>query len=57
MNRAAVVFGTLFFLIGGAYLLEDLGVWAIELSYFFPALLIVAGLALALTALGPEQRT
>lgn len=56
MNRAAVMFGTVFFVLGGVYLLEDLGVWAIELSYLFPALLILAGLALALTAAVPEQR-
>jgi uncharacterized membrane protein HdeD (DUF308 family) len=57
MNRAAVVFGTIFLAVGGAYLLDDLGVWAIQLSYLFPALLIIAGIVLAVTAIGPEQRT
>jgi hypothetical protein len=57
MNRAAVVFGMLFVLIGGAYLLEDLGLWTIQLSYLFPALLIVVGLTLALTAFGTQRQT
>lgn len=57
MNRAAVMFGAMFVVLGAVYLLEDIGVWAIQLSYLFPAMLIVAGVALALTALGPERRT
>lgn len=56
MNRAAVTFGTVFFAVGGVYLLEGLGVWSIQLSYLFPALLIILGVALALTAIRPEQR-
>jgi hypothetical protein len=55
MNRAAVMFGAVFIALGGAFLLEDLGYWSLELSYVFPALLIVAGLALALTALSPDR--
>jgi hypothetical protein len=49
LNRAALVWGTLFTLTGGAYLAQELGVWSVRPDVFLPLLLIVAGVVLLLT--------
>lgn len=55
LNRSALVFGVVFVLVGGAYLLEELGVWVVRTGYLLPALLVVAGLALTVTALVEDR--
>jgi hypothetical protein len=56
INRSAVTWGTVFVLFGAAFLLDDLGVWTVQLAYLLPALLIFAGLALTATAVTGDQR-
>jgi hypothetical protein len=51
LDRGAVVWGVVFILLGSAYLLDDLGVWSVQITYLWPVLLIAAGVALAGTAL------
>jgi Domain of unknown function (DUF5668) len=55
-DRGAVMWGVVFVAIGTAYLLEEFGVWSVRLAYLWPALLIVAGLSLAATAIGDGER-
>jgi hypothetical protein len=52
VNRSALMFGLLFVVLGGAFLLDDLGVLAVRIGLLLPALLIVAGLALTASAVG-----
>jgi hypothetical protein len=56
INRSTVTWGTVFVLLGAAFLLDDVGVWTVQLGYLLPALLIVAGLALTATAVTGERR-
>jgi hypothetical protein len=49
LNRAALVWGTLFTLTGAAYLAQEWGVWRVRPDVFLPLLLIVAGAVLLLT--------
>jgi hypothetical protein len=57
VNRSALMFGLLFVVLGGAFLLDDLGVLAVRIGLLLPALLIVAGLALTASAVGERQRS
>jgi hypothetical protein len=56
MNRSAITFGTLFAVLGAAFLLDDLGVFAVRAATLLPVLLIVAGLALTAGALADGRR-
>ncbi|HVM20687.1 MAG TPA: DUF5668 domain-containing protein [Egibacteraceae bacterium] len=56
IDRSAVMFGVVFVALGVAYLLDDLGMWTVQVTYLWPVLLIVAGLALAATAIGGDRR-
>ena len=51
-DRGSVLWGLVFVTVGGAYLLDALDVWVVRATYLLPVLLIVAGLAVAVTALG-----
>jgi hypothetical protein len=53
LNRAALVWGVLFVAIGGAFLLDEAGVWEVRISYLVPLLLILAGVVLLVGALFP----
>ncbi len=55
LDRAALVWGAVFTLLGAAFLLQELGVWQVRAGVFLPALLIVAGVVLALTGLREES--
>jgi hypothetical protein len=57
VNRSAVTWGVVFLAFGAAFLMDDLGVWRLELAYLLPVLLILAGLALTATSLTGERRT
>jgi hypothetical protein len=56
VNRSAIIFGLLFVVLGGAFLLDDLGLVAVRLMTLAPVLLIVAGVALTVSALGEARR-
>lgn len=45
------VTGAIFTVLGFAYLLQEFDVWSISLRYFFPILVILVGVAVALTGL------
>jgi Flp pilus assembly protein TadG len=53
LNRPAIAWGAVFCTIGGAFLLEELGVWTVQIGVLIPLLLIVAGAALAVSAAFP----
>jgi hypothetical protein len=55
-DRAALTWGAVFATLGVAFLLDELGVWQVHLGVLLPLLLIVAGLALALSAAFPRAR-
>jgi len=55
LDRGAVVWGVVFILLGSAYVLDDLGVWSVRITYLWPVLLIAAGVALAGTALSDRS--
>jgi cytochrome c oxidase subunit IV len=54
LDRPSLVWGAVFCTVGLAYLLQELGVWDVRLGVIVPLLLIVAGLALALSAALPR---
>lgn len=54
LDRAAVAWGAVFLTVGLAFLLDELGVWRVQLGILVPLLLIVAGLALAVSAAVPD---
>jgi cell wall-active antibiotic response 4TMS protein YvqF len=49
-DRAAIVFGVFFVLVGVAFLLDRLDVWTIRARYLPPVLLIAFGVAVLLGA-------
>jgi Domain of unknown function (DUF5668) len=49
-DRAAIVFGVFFVLVGVAFLLDRLGVWTVRARYLPPILLIAFGVAVLLGA-------
>ena len=53
-NRAALVFGVFFVVVGVVFLLERLEVWDFEFRYVAPTLLIALGVAVLLG--GRERR-
>jgi hypothetical protein len=55
MNRSALLFGPVFLVLGGAYLLDDLGVIAVSARILLPLVVILAGLVLAASSLLPER--
>jgi hypothetical protein len=55
LDRAAVAWGAVFCTLGVAFLLDELGVWRVQLGVVIPLVLIVAGLALAVSAAVPDR--
>jgi hypothetical protein len=55
VDRAALVWGAVFTIIGGAFLLQGWGVWRVRADVFLPVLLIVAGVVLAATGLARRE--
>lgn len=55
-DRAALSWGAVFCVLGVAFLLEELGVWRVHIGVLLPLLLIVAGIALAVSAAFPGSR-
>lgn len=53
LDRSSLVWGAIFLTVGAAYLLEEFDVWDVRLGVIVPLLLIVAGLALAVSAALP----
>ena len=49
-DRAAIVFGVFFVVVGVAFLLDRLGVWTVRARYLPPILLIAFGVAVLLGA-------
>jgi hypothetical protein len=56
MNRAALVFGPAFLILGGVYLLEDLGVLDVRLAVVLPLLVIMAGIVLLASSAARADR-
>jgi hypothetical protein len=52
LDRGDLAFGVVFVVLGGAYLLQELGVWRVQPQLLLPALLIVAGVVVAASGLG-----
>jgi hypothetical protein len=50
-DRGALIWGTLFTLVGLTYLLQELGVWEVRGEVLLPALLIAVGVVVVLTGL------
>jgi hypothetical protein len=48
-NRAAIAAGAFFVVVGTAFLLEELGVFEVNVGYVLPVLLILLGLGVLLT--------
>jgi hypothetical protein len=55
LDRAALVWGAVFTIVGGAFLLQELGVWRVRADVFLPVLLIVAGVLLAVTGMSRRE--
>lgn len=49
IDRGALVWGTLFVVVGITYLLQALGVWEVRGEVLLPLLLILAGLIVVVT--------
>ena len=49
-DLSALVWGTIFVVLGGAYLLDALGVWDVRGAVLVPTLLILAGIIVLATA-------
>lgn len=49
-DLSALVWGTVFVVLGGTYLLEALGVWEVRGAIVVPTLLILAGVIVLATA-------
>lgn len=56
LDRSALVWGAVFCTVGLAYLLEEFGVWNVQVGVLLPLLLIVAGVALAVSAVAGDPR-
>lgn len=46
LDRAALVWGVAFTVVGVTFFLEELGVWQVRAEVFLPVLLIIAGVVL-----------
>lgn len=46
LDRSALVWGSLFTVVGATFLLQELGVWRVSAEVLLPVLLIVAGVVL-----------
>jgi cytochrome c oxidase subunit IV len=55
IDRAAVVWGLLFTVVGLTYLLQELGVWDVRGEVLLPVLLIVAGGAVLATGVAGDR--
>lgn len=55
-NRSSLAWGAVFCTVGLAYLLEEVGVWEVQLGVLLPLLLVVGGVVLAVSALLPDSR-
>lgn len=45
-DRAALVWGAVFTVIGVAFLLQEVGAWRVRMDVFLPVVLIIAGIVL-----------
>lgn len=55
-DRAALIWGMIFTVVGATYLLQALDVWTVEAEVLLPVLLIAAGLVVVITGLaGPAD--
>jgi hypothetical protein len=50
-DRGALIWGTLFTLVGLTYLLQELGVWQVRGEVLLPGLLIAVGIVVVITGL------
>lgn len=57
VDRAALLWGTVFTLVGAAFLGQEWGWWQVRASIFVPVVLIVAGTVLVLTGLTRNDAT
>lgn len=55
LDRAALVWGTVFVVLGMAFLLQELGVWRVEAEILLPLLLMLAGVIVIATGLGSRS--
>jgi cytochrome c oxidase subunit IV len=56
LDRAALAWGAVFVTVGGAFLLQELGVVEqVRIGVLIPLLLIVAGLTVAVSAAFPDR--
>ena len=56
LSSPAVFFGSVFVAVGLSYLLEAMGFWSPRPGIVLPVVLIVGGLALAVSGLGGVRR-
>jgi hypothetical protein len=52
LDRAALVWGTVFVVLGMAFLLQELGLWQVRAEILMPLLLMLAGVLVIATGLG-----
>lgn len=57
LDRSALVWGAVFTVLGGTFLLEEAGVWSVRAGVLVPVLLIVAGLVLVLSGTVSKEST